>query len=91
MSDTRQHLHELIDRLPPTRLTAVAALLEAILDPVSHAVANAPVDDEPVTGEDRRRFREGQAWFAQRGGKGIPMEDVLADFGLKAEDLPFDK
>jgi hypothetical protein len=80
MSDTRQHVHELIDRLPPIQLTAVAALLEAILDPVSHAIANAPADDEPVTGEDRRRFSEGQAWFAQRGGKGIPMEDVLADF-----------
>jgi hypothetical protein len=84
MSDTRQHVHELIDRLPATQLTAVAGLLEAMLDPVSHAVANAPADDEPVTGEDRRRFREGQAWFAQHGGKGIPMEDVLADFGRMA-------
>jgi hypothetical protein len=91
MSDTRQHVHELIDRLPPTQLTAVAGLLEAMLDPVSHAIANAPADDEPVTGEDRRRLREGQAWFAQRDGKGIPMEDVLADFGLKPEDLPLNK
>jgi len=80
MSDTRGHVHELNDRLPPIQLTAVAALLEAILDPVSHAIANAPADDEPVTGEDRRRFRQGQAWFAQHGGKGSPMEDVLADF-----------
>ena len=46
------------------------------------------VDDEPVTEEDRRRFQEGQAWFAQRDGKGIPMEDVLADFGLKLQDFP---
>ncbi len=91
MSDTRQHVHELIDRLPATQLTAVAGLLEAMLDPVSHAVANAPADDEPVTGEDRRRFHEGQAWFAQHGGKGIPMEDVLADFGLKPENLRINK
>ena len=91
MSDTRQHVHELIDRLPPSQLTAVAGLLEAMLDPVSHAIANAPADDEPVTSDDRRRLREGQAWFAQRGGKGIPMEDVLADFGLKPEDLPVNK
>ena len=91
MSDTRQHVHELIDRLPPTQLTAVASLLEAMLDPVSHALAKPPADDEPVTSEDRRRLREGQAWFAQRGGKGIPMEDVLADFGLKSEDLPVNK
>lgn len=61
MSDTREHVHELIDRLPPTQLTALAGLLEAMLDPVSHAIANAPADDEPVTGEDLRRLREGQA------------------------------
>jgi hypothetical protein len=88
MSDTRQHVHELIDRLPPTQLSAVAGLLEAILDPVARALANAPVDDEPATEEDRQRFHEGQAWFAQRGGKGIPMEEVLAEFGLKLEDFP---
>jgi hypothetical protein len=87
MSGTREHVHALIDRLPPTLLTAVAGLLEAMLDPVSHAIANAPADDEPVTGEDLRRLREGQAWLAQRGGKGIPMEDVLAECGLTPEDF----
>jgi len=91
MSDTRQHLHELIDQLPPTQLTAVVGLVERMLDPVSHAVANAPADDEPRIDEDRRRLREGQAWFAQRGGNGLPMEEVLAEFGLKSEDFPIDK
>jgi hypothetical protein len=51
-------------------------------------IATAPPDDEPVTDEDRRRFHDGQARFAQRGGKGIPMEDVLAEFGLKPDDIP---
>jgi hypothetical protein len=50
-------------------------------------VATAPPDDEPATGQDSRRFHDGQAWFAQRGGKGIPMEDVLAEFGLKPDDV----
>jgi hypothetical protein len=49
-----------------------------------------PPDDEPVTEQDRRRFHAGQAWFAQRGGKGIPMVDVLAECGLKPEDFPSD-
>lgn len=30
---------------------------------------------------DRRRFHEGHAWFAEHGGKGISIEDVLAEFG----------
>ncbi len=58
-----------------------------LLDPVARAAAMAPPDDEPVTEEGRRRFHEGQAWLAS-GGKGIPMEDVLAEFGLKSEDFP---
>ena len=87
MSDTRQHVHELIDRLPPSQLAAVVGLLEAMLDSVSRAIANAPQDDEPVTDEDQRRIRKGQAWFAQRGGRGIPMEEVLAECGIKPEDF----
>jgi hypothetical protein len=40
-----------------------------------------------VTSEDRRRLPEGQAWFRHRGGKGVPMADVLAEFDLKPEDF----
>jgi hypothetical protein len=87
MGETREHVHELIERLPPAKLPAIAGLLEAMLDTPS----TAPVDDEPITDEDRRRVREGEAWFAQRGGKGIPMEEVLADFGLTLEDFPLSK
>jgi hypothetical protein len=87
MNDTRQHVHELIDQLPPTQLSAPARLLEAILDPVGRALANAPIDDEPVTDEDRRRFQEGQGRFSERGAKGVAIEDVLAEFDLKPEDF----
>jgi len=59
-----------------------------LLDPVARAVATAPNDDEPVTEEDRSRFHNGQAWFQQRGSTGIPMEEVLGDFGLTSEDFP---
>jgi hypothetical protein len=91
MSDTRQHVHELIDQLPPMQLNAVAGLLEAMLDPAFGAIASAPADNEPVTAEDRRRLHEGQTWFAQRGGKGLPMEDILAEFGVKPEDFSVNK
>ena len=85
----KQHAHELIDRLPASQIATAVRFLEFILlDPVARAVAAAPPDDEPVTEQDRRRFHEGQSWFRQRGGKGIPMEDVLAGFDLKPEDFP---
>lgn len=74
--------HELLGRLGPGKLAAVVQLLEVMV----HGD-----DDEPITNEDLRRFHEGQAWFAQRGGKGIPMEDVLAEFGMKPEDFPLNK
>ena len=87
MSNPKEHAHELIDRLPPSQLTAVVGLLEAMLDPVSRAIAQAPVDDEPVTEEERHALARSEAWFEDRGGKGIPMEEVLADFGLTMEDM----
>jgi hypothetical protein len=71
--------HELISQLGPGKLAAVVQLLEVMIHDES---------DEPVTEEDRRRYREGKAWFAQRGGKGVPMDEVLAEFGLKPEDFP---
>jgi hypothetical protein len=73
--------HELLGQLNPGKLAAVVHLLEVMIDN----------EDEPVTDEDRRRFHEGQAWFAKGGGQGIPMEDVLAEFGLKTADFPLTK
>ena len=84
----KQHAHELIERLPPTQVATVVRFLEfMLLDPVARA-ATAPPDDKPVTEQDRRRYHEGQPWFRQRGGHGIPLEDVLAEFELKPEDFP---
>ena len=85
----KQHAHELIERLPPSRIATAVRFLEfMLLDPVARAVATAPSDDEPVTEQDRRRFHEGQAQFRQRGGKGVPIDDVLAESDLKPEDFP---
>jgi len=87
MVDEKQHAHELIDQLPSRQLSAVVGLLEAILDPVSRKLAAAPIDDEPETEEERRAAEQSKEWLRQRGGKGIPHEEVLRDFGLTAEDF----
>ena len=85
----KQDAHQLIEQLPDSQIATAVRFLEfMLLDPVARAVATAPADDEPVTEQDRRRFHDGQAWFRQRGGKGVPMEDVLAEFDLKPEDFP---
>ncbi len=76
MSDTRQHVHELIDRLPPAQLTAVAGLLEAMLHPENEEIS-----------EEERAVAEAKQWLRDHGGKGIPHEEVLADFGLTPEDF----
>lgn len=84
--DEKRHAHELIDQFPPSQLTAVVSLLEAILDPVSRKLAEAPLDDEPESEEERRAVAESKAWFAQHG-EGIPLEEVLRDFGLTMNDF----
>jgi len=65
----------------------VVSLLEVMLDPVSRAIANAPVDDEPETEAERQAVSESKAWFERNGGQGIPHEEVLADFGLTPNDF----
>jgi len=87
MADTKEHAHELIERLAPRQVTAVVGLLEAMLDPVSRSISNAPVDDEPETEQERQAVAESKSWFDQQGGQGIAHEEVLADFGLTPKDF----
>lgn len=87
IANDKQQAHELIERLAPSQVSAVVGLLQAMLDPVARAVAAAPVDDEPVTDEERQAVAQSEAWFEERGGKGIPMEEVMAEFGLTTESL----
>jgi hypothetical protein len=41
-ANEKHQAHELIERLAPSQVSAVVGLLEAMLDPVSRAIANAP-------------------------------------------------
>ncbi len=81
----RQQLHELVDRLAPGQVHAVRGLLQAMLDPVSHAIANAPVDDEPVTAEETQALDEAREWL--KHNKPIPHEQVLAELGITQEEI----
>jgi hypothetical protein len=87
MAADKQHAHELIDKLAPSQVSAAIGMLESLLDPVARAIANAPIDDEPESEEERLAVARSKAWFKQRDGQGISHEQVLADFGLTPDDL----
>ena len=77
MSDTRQHAHELIDRMPETQLSALVGLLETIVTP--------PFEDEEISDEEERAVAEAREWLKHNNP--IPHEEVLAEFGLTMEDF----
>ncbi|HWY19593.1 MAG TPA: hypothetical protein VNX26_00135 [Candidatus Acidoferrum sp.] len=87
MAADKQHAHKLIELMSPSQVPAAIGMLERLLDPVARAVANAPIDDEPESGDERKAVAKSKAWFEQRGGQGIPHEEVLAEFGLSPDDL----
>ena len=76
LQQERQQVHSLIDQLPPAKLGAVRNLLEVMLE-----------EDGELTPELRERLLASRAYFAN-GGKGVPMEEVLADFGVGMDDFP---
>ena len=81
----KQQAHELIERLAPSQISAVVHLLAVMTDPVVRSLAQAPVDDEPVTEEEAREIAAARASLDR--GEGIPHEKVLAEFGLTSEDF----
>jgi hypothetical protein len=83
---TKEKAHELIERVVPSQVSAVVVLLESMLDPVSRAIANAPVDDESETEAERQAVAASKAWMTQHPREGIPHEDMLAEFGRSGDD-----
>src|SRR5438105_3554254 len=81
----RRQAHAYLDRLPPEQLSAVRVLLETMLDPLSRAIANAPVEDEQIGAEEERAVAEAREWL--KHNKPVPHEEVLAEFGLTLEDF----
>ena len=79
----REHAHELVDRLPQVQRSALIGLLETMVDPVSAALRNPPVDDEPETEDEREAIVAAHRWLADHGGKGIPHEEAMRRLGLE--------
>ena len=83
MSDTRLHARQLIDRMPETQLSLLVQFLETIVDPVAHALRQAPLDDEPETEEEKAAVNEAKNWLQRNDGKGIPHVEAMRSLGLE--------
>ena len=76
MSDTRRHVHELVDQLAPTQLSAVAGLLESMVSPDENG--------NTLSNAERKAVAEADEWL--KHNQPISNEDVLAEFGLTTAD-----
>lgn len=85
VTQERQRAHALLDLLPQEKLTAVVHLLQAISDPLTRSLANAPIDDEPISEEEMRAVEASREWLKTH--EPISHEEVLAEFGLTLEDF----
>ena len=72
MTGTRQRAHQSIDRLP-----------ETIVNPVSSALRNAPLENERETDEEAHAIAEAGDWLNRNGGKGIPHAEAMRRLGIE--------
>jgi hypothetical protein len=81
----RRQAHAYLDHLPDAQMSAVRNLLETMLDPVSRALANAPMEDEEIGEEEELAVARSKEWFKHNDG--IPFEQVVADLGFTMEQI----
>jgi len=84
-AEQKQHAHELVDRLDGGQLDAVVRLLEVMIDPVARAIANAPIEDEPIGEEEVKALDEARVWL--KHNEPIPHEQVLAELGIAQGEI----
>ena len=83
MPDLRAELHEEIDRMATEDLAGLKEFLATYPDKIGAVVRMAPWDDEPVTEAEMEAMDEALEWLEQNGGKGIPHDEVMREFGLE--------
>ncbi len=79
---SRDHAHELIDRLPDEQVAALAGFLESIIDPDDTTLESAPFDDEPESEMERQAVAQARASLQRNGGKGVPHAEAMRRLGL---------
>jgi hypothetical protein len=74
ITQERQQVHALLERLSVEKLNAVRSLLEVMVDD----------DNDELTEEDRRAVAASREYF-EEGGEGLSFEQVGADLGFTME------
>jgi hypothetical protein len=82
--EERRQAHLLLNALPDDKIPKIRTLLASLVEPLSVALASAPLDDEPLSEEDAHALSEARESLAR--GEGIPHEEILKEFGLTWED-----
>ena len=80
---TRQELKDLIDCVPTDELIAVKRYIQYIIDmqdPLLKKLADAPVDDEPLTNSDLAALKE--AWEDVVAGNLISNDELKERLGI---------
>lgn len=85
INNDREHAQELLDHLDSDQIAAVVHVMEVMLDPVSRKLANAPLEDEPVSAEEEEAASRARGWL--KHNRPISHEDVLADLELTVDDF----
>ncbi len=84
-ANKKQQAHQLVEQLDAGQLAAVVHLLNVMTDPVARSLANAPLEDEPISVEEEHAVEASKNWLKDH--EPIPNKDVLAEFGLTSEDF----
>jgi len=82
MLRTREVVHRLVDALPDSELLEAKRALERLAGRTTLAefLANAPLEDEPISPQEEAAARE--AWADVTAGRVISDEEIDREFGL---------
>jgi len=78
-ANKNQQAHQLLDQLDAGQLSAVIHLLQVMINPLSHSLASAPLEEEEITPETAAALDRARASLAR--GEGISHEEMLREFG----------
>jgi hypothetical protein len=85
----KDELHHLVDQLAEEDAIEALAYIRQMLhihsgsfdnDPLGAALADAPIDDEPETDEERAAVARAKAELTR--GEGVPAAEVFREFGV---------